>query len=183
MEVELLQSYIQKGLTYFINALLNTSPNLINLRYYCDYIALLINFFKDFYYLKKYKATYAEYFFGLERETLNTANKESKPSKLRLILNTAIMTVIPYLIRKIDIYFNDLKEREQNEGKVLNGFQKLFAKIYPYLYALSNTIQVMMKLRFLLFQKVQSYDLLYKMSNVTLNYMEEEEGGTHYPFM
>jgi hypothetical protein len=65
----------------------------------------------------------------------------------------------------------------------LNAFQKFFTLIYPYLYALSNTVQVMMKLRFLLFQKVQSYDFFYKMSNVTLNYMEEEEGATHYPFM
>jgi hypothetical protein len=71
----------------------------------------LIDFLKDFYHLLKHKATYAEYFFGMERESLLTAEKHNKLSKLKVLLNAAVMTVLPYVFSKIDSYYNNLKEQ------------------------------------------------------------------------
>ena len=171
MEVELLQEYIHKGLTFFVSALVNASPKLTPLRYFTQEIAVVINFCKDFYYLLKHKATYAEYFFRLERESLLKPESTKAHSKLRLLLHTAVVTLVPYLANKLETYFNQLKEEEQNEGKKLNAAQKLFTKVFPYIYALVNITQVLMRFRFLLFQKVKTYDLYYKLSDATLNYI------------
>jgi hypothetical protein len=59
----------------------------------------MIDFAKDFYYLVKYKATYAEEFFNLER-------KMSLNSKFKALKGAVIFTIIPYLCIKIDNFYN-----------------------------------------------------------------------------
>lgn len=65
-----------------------------------------MNFLKDFYYLLKHKATYAEYFFGMERGSLSTGNKSRKMTKLQVALHAAVVTILPYLLNKVDSYYN-----------------------------------------------------------------------------
>ena len=59
MEVDLLQDYLRTGIHYSLNALLNTSPSLVPLRYWAHEITALIDFLKDFFYIKNYGGTYA----------------------------------------------------------------------------------------------------------------------------
>jgi hypothetical protein len=98
MEIQLLQAYIHKGINYFVNSILNSSPNLIGLRYYSEEIGFAISFLKDILCLHKYAATYAEQFYGLERAELRL----SVPGKhLKILYHTLVMTLIPYLLNKI----------------------------------------------------------------------------------
>lgn len=73
----------------------------------------MVNFLKDWYYLRKHKATYAEYFFGLERERLGGVGKGVEvSSRVKAVLSAVVMTVVPYLVGKIDAFYNTLVEKE-----------------------------------------------------------------------
>lgn len=98
MEIQLLQAYIHKGINYFVNSILNSSPKLIGLRYYSEEIGFMISFLKDIVCLHKYAGTYAEQFYGLERAELRL----SAPGKnIKILYHTLVMTLIPYLLNKI----------------------------------------------------------------------------------
>ncbi len=57
---------------------------------------------KDFYYLTKHNATYAENFYELERE-----GKQKR--KFAALKSALIWTVLPYIFNKIEAYFNKIK--------------------------------------------------------------------------
>jgi hypothetical protein len=59
MESDILQGYIRSGINYFVNAILNSQPSFVTIRYFTNEITTLIDFVKDFYYLIKHNATYA----------------------------------------------------------------------------------------------------------------------------
>lgn len=68
LEVELMQEYLRTGINYFVNAILNAYPALVRLRYYSLEISTVLDFLKDLICLAKYRGTYAENFFYIDRK-------------------------------------------------------------------------------------------------------------------
>lgn len=59
LEVDLMQEYLRTGIRYFVNAILNSYPALVPLRYWAPEITAAIDFLKDLLTLTSHHATYA----------------------------------------------------------------------------------------------------------------------------
>jgi hypothetical protein len=60
--------YLNSALQYVTNILFDRIPELVRIRYWQDEIIFSIDNLLQIWYLKKYGATYAEYYYGYKRE-------------------------------------------------------------------------------------------------------------------
>ena len=67
----------------------------------------MIDFLKDFVCLKKYGGTYAEQFYSMERSDLSAVKSGRN---LKILCHTLFMTMVPYLLNKLETYYNRLVE-------------------------------------------------------------------------
>lgn len=82
-----------------MTSIANSSDSLVWLRYHSDEIAFGIDLLKDVVCLFKYNATYAEQFYGLERKSF--IDKKPANKSIKVLYHALIMTLIPYLQKKI----------------------------------------------------------------------------------
>jgi hypothetical protein len=176
MEIDVLQEYFRTGIHYFVNAILNGYPQLIRFRYWSLEIATSIDFIKDLLYLITKNVTYAENFFDFDR-------KVAAGSKILALKSAVVWTIIPYLLTKIDGYYNQLVGEEidgQRHGLIKKGFKML----YPLIYAVVGILQVLYKFRYLysMSEKEKYYNLLYQLNGVQLGHRQMAEE-VKYPFL
>lgn len=100
LEIDILQEYLRTGIHYFLQVLLGSHPSLVSWRYYAQEITALVDFVKDFYFLKRHKGTYAEHFYDVQRRTSRTMGK------LWALANAFLWTIVPYLLAKLDALYN-----------------------------------------------------------------------------
>lgn len=103
-------------------------------------IATAIDFLKDFFFLITKNTTYAENFFDFQRK--------NERGKLFALKSAIVWTIIPYVITKIENYYNQTVG-EEIDGKKLGTFKKLFKVIFPYLYTIVSVVQTLYKFRYL----------------------------------
>ena len=118
---------------------------------------------KDFYFLITKNGLYAEYFYGLERS--------EKVSKIGILKHLIVWFIIPYILKKIEAKYKNLKFEEEN-GVRVEGFRKYFIKVFPFVYALLGIVQTFMKLGYLILKETQYYNLQYLVTRVKTTYIQ-----------
>jgi len=71
----------------------------VNFRYFQDELLFLLETFLQSYFLTKYNATYAEYFYGYARKDISSSPITMKKKKLLVLIFT---TFLPYLRKKME---------------------------------------------------------------------------------
>ncbi|CAL1531965.1 unnamed protein product [Lymnaea stagnalis] len=110
---------------------------------YYDEIFIVLDSLVQAHYLRKYGASFAENFYGLKR--VPSVNSEVTKLSLKLkVRSLACLILIPYVHRKLELLYEDLKYRFGTEGqlaflqKQLSLKQRLikfYLFLYPYIHS------------------------------------------------
>lgn len=100
-------------------------PSLVALRYHRDLLLFVIELAIQFYFMKKYQASYSEYYYGIHRESVT-----SKAFKTGATL--FVGAVLPMLKEQLNSIFTQWKLKMRQDPDQLSRFQKAFLAVYPF---------------------------------------------------
>lgn len=126
-----LKSGLREALRYLLDNI-NKVDSRRRLR--TDEAILLLDLLIEYNYLKSYNASYAENLYNLVRVTAFKGTSTT-PRDGRLLPSLVCLTLIPYIKRKLDRYFEDLNYKETRTASELHRIRlyKLFCRSYSLL--------------------------------------------------
>jgi ABC-type Fe3+ transport system permease subunit len=145
---------------------------LIHLRYFAPEIAALISAVREIFSLLKYKALYAENFYGLERV--------SSRSMSTILLELLLWVLLPYLSRKLEQLYASLKDQQADR---LGTLAKVFLAVFPVVFCIVKVVSVVFKFLYLLVPNSKYYNIQYWASKTELEHLRETETQSPYPIM
>lgn len=120
--------------------------------------------------LKTYNASFAEKFYGLERRSLQ--NDSLTPR--HLLASLIFLSAYPYVRRKLDNKYGDLKRLDAETGIRRDSKDYCFLKLYPAVCLIYESCNLILQVRYTMGQASQ-HSLLLKLASVRLRTYSKSE--------
>jgi len=170
---EAMREALRPAFEYVCKVLVHSNPEILHhLWRFCDEIYLVLESLLQLYFVINHGGSFSEHFYCLIRRgpcrngTLGAREK---------LLSLLCLTVVPYLVVKMDRLYLHLQEENDamritwNSGKGPKSLGKLlYFVIYPYIQSLWNGMKFIFRLRYL-FGQTEYYSPLLWFAGVTLS--------------